>query len=85
LDEAGEKVAGCGHVGKSREPEGGAARPKPFKTANAREALAEAEEALAQARGEQEQAKADYTHWFQSDRRAKIWLGIDVKFGKVVG
>ncbi len=52
---------------------------------DAREALTEAEEALAQARREQEEAEADYTHWFQSDRRAKIWLGIDVMFGKVVG
>lgn len=52
--------------------------------ADAREALAEAEQTLARQRAEQEQAEADYTHWSQSDPRAKVWLGIDVMFGKTL-
>lgn len=52
--------------------------------AEAREALAEAEQALARQRAEEAEAEADYTHWFQSDPRAKVWLGIDVMFGKTV-
>ena len=52
--------------------------------ADAREALAEAEQALAHQRAEEAEAEADYTHWFQSDPRAKVWLGIDVMFGKTV-
>lgn len=49
---------------------------------DAREAIAEAEAALAQATRDREEAEADYAQWFRSDRRAKIWLGIDVMFGK---
>lgn len=52
--------------------------------ADARGALAEAEQALARQRAEEAEAEADYTHWFQSDPRAKVWLGIDVMFGKTV-
>lgn len=53
--------------------------------AYAREALAEAENTLARARAGLAETEADYDEWFKSDPRAKIWLGIDVMFGKVVG